>query len=83
VRLTQKRTCFGCKAFLRHKISITEKCELGFITTKPFNVSPEICPAKHVPCLKPMTNKDYMSLVTGTNPNFLINRDYHIIKNQG
>jgi hypothetical protein len=54
MKLTQKHTCFGCKALYWDKGE--GLCRLGYETAKMINTEREIVPVE--PCPKPMTKAD-------------------------
>ena len=55
MKITQKKTCFGCKALYNGKN--IKHCRLGYETGKMVGCPNETLPVE--PCPKPMTQKDW------------------------
>jgi len=64
MKITQKRTCFGCKALNYKYIHGVKEgyCQLGYETGAMVNVPHEYLPVE--PCPKPMTQKDWETAMT-------------------
>jgi len=69
MKLTQKRTCFGCKALNYKYIYGVKKwyCQLGYETGQMVGVPTEYLPVE--PCPKPMTQKDWTTAKTSFHKN--------------